>query len=187
MLNLNLNPDTGSKPCLLSHFSAHLFITNAKVYSTNYSTFQMHFMVFTYTSSTYYKMKVKVKLSLWFLTEHHAMKAYWGSGGIAPRILELDTRWRWVVSFTPRPLYPRKRAPDTYWIGSWVGPRAGLDAVVKRKVPSPWTPDHPARSPVLYHWAIPAPIRKGYMDIIRKKARDNMDNTMPHALDELSA
>jgi len=22
-----------------------------------------------------------------FLTEHHAMKAYWGSGGIAPRIL----------------------------------------------------------------------------------------------------
>jgi hypothetical protein len=23
------------------------------------------------------------------LTEHHAMKAYWGSGGIAPRILDL--------------------------------------------------------------------------------------------------
>jgi hypothetical protein len=22
-----------------------------------------------------------------FLTEHHAMKAYWGSGGIAPHIL----------------------------------------------------------------------------------------------------
>jgi hypothetical protein len=30
--------------------------------------------------------KVKVKLSLW-LTKHHAMKAYWGSGGIAPRNL----------------------------------------------------------------------------------------------------
>jgi hypothetical protein len=29
------------------------------------------------------------------------MKAYWGSGGIAPRILDLGTRWRWVVSFTP--------------------------------------------------------------------------------------
>jgi hypothetical protein len=28
------------------------------------------------------------------LTEHHAMKAYWGSGDIAPRILELGTRWR---------------------------------------------------------------------------------------------
>jgi hypothetical protein len=30
---------------------------------------------------------VKVKLSLCnFLTEYHAMKAYWGSGGIAPLI-----------------------------------------------------------------------------------------------------
>jgi len=25
----------------------------------------------------------------------------WVSGGIAPRILSLDTRWKWVVSFTP--------------------------------------------------------------------------------------
>jgi hypothetical protein len=40
------------------------------------------------------------------LTEHHAMKGYWRSEGIAPRILDLATRWRWVVSFTPRsPLY----------------------------------------------------------------------------------
>jgi hypothetical protein len=31
-------------------------------------------------------VKVKVKLSLYFLTEH-AMKAYCGSGGIAPRII----------------------------------------------------------------------------------------------------
>jgi hypothetical protein len=29
---------------------------------------------------------------LLFLTEHHAMKAYWGSGGIAPHILDLGTR-----------------------------------------------------------------------------------------------
>jgi hypothetical protein len=27
--------------------------------------------------------------------------------------------------------------PGSYWIGSWVGPRAVLDAVVKRKIPSP--------------------------------------------------
>jgi len=26
-------------------------------------------------------------LLCFFLTEHHAMKAYWGSGGIAPRII----------------------------------------------------------------------------------------------------
>jgi hypothetical protein len=45
------------------------------------------------------------------LTEHHAMKAYWGSGGIAARILDLGTRWRWAVSFTPRPLYPQGKSP----------------------------------------------------------------------------
>jgi hypothetical protein len=26
--------------------------------------------------------------------EHHARKAYWGSGGIASHILDLGTRWR---------------------------------------------------------------------------------------------
>jgi hypothetical protein len=30
----------------------------------------------------------------------------------------------------------RERAPNTHWIGGWVGPRAVLDAVVKRKIPS---------------------------------------------------
>jgi len=40
------------------------------------------------------------------LTEHHVMKAYWGSEGIAPRILDRGIRWRWLVSFTSRPLYP---------------------------------------------------------------------------------
>jgi hypothetical protein len=32
------------------------------------------------------------------------MKAYWESRGIAPRFLDLGTRWRWLVSFTTRPL-----------------------------------------------------------------------------------
>jgi len=26
--------------------------------------------------------------------KHYAMKSYWGSGGIAPRILDLGTKWR---------------------------------------------------------------------------------------------
>jgi len=34
------------------------------------------------------------------------MKAYCGSGGLTPRILTLGTRWKWVVSFTPRTFYP---------------------------------------------------------------------------------
>jgi len=39
--------------------------------------------------------------------KHHAMKTYWGCGGIASRIRNLGTRWRWAVNFTPRPLYPQ--------------------------------------------------------------------------------
>jgi hypothetical protein len=39
------------------------------------------------------------------------MKAYSGSGGIAPCILDLGTRRKWVVSFTPRPLYPQGKSP----------------------------------------------------------------------------
>jgi hypothetical protein len=46
-----------------------------------------------------------------YLTEHHAMKAYWESGGIALSILELGIRWRSVVSFTYRPLYPHGNSP----------------------------------------------------------------------------
>jgi len=29
------------------------------------------------------------------------MEMQWGSGGIAPHILNFSTRWRWVVSFMP--------------------------------------------------------------------------------------
>jgi hypothetical protein len=58
------------------------------------------------------------------------MNTYWENGGIAPRIINLGSGWwRWVVSFTSRPLYPReKRAP-----GDWLCRTAGLDAVAKRK------------------------------------------------------
>jgi hypothetical protein len=43
--------------------------------------------------------------------DHHAMKAFWGIGNIAPRILDLGTRCRWVVSFTPRLLYFQGKSP----------------------------------------------------------------------------
>jgi hypothetical protein len=42
------------------------------------------------------------------------------SGGIAPRILDLVTRWRRVVSFTPQPLYPQGKNPGNHWIGGWL-------------------------------------------------------------------
>jgi hypothetical protein len=41
-----------------------------------------------------------------------------------------------------------ERDPDTHWIGGWVGPRAVLDAVVKRKIPSPRRESNP-RTPIV--------------------------------------
>jgi hypothetical protein len=40
-----------------------------------------------------YQVEVKVKLSQ-CLTKHHAMKAYMGSGEIAPHILDGGIKWR---------------------------------------------------------------------------------------------
>jgi hypothetical protein len=45
-------------------------------------------------------------------------------------ILNLDTRWKRVVSFTRWPLYPRGNSP---LVEGWVGPRAVLDVMEKRK------------------------------------------------------
>jgi hypothetical protein len=49
---------------------------------------------------------------------------------------------KWSAS-CPGCFTPRERAPDTHWIGGWVGPRAVLDAVVKRKIPIPCQESNP--------------------------------------------
>jgi hypothetical protein len=38
----------------------------------------------------------------------------------------------------PLPLYRRGTAADTRWIGAWVSPRAGLDAVNKINIVPAW-------------------------------------------------
>jgi hypothetical protein len=70
-----------------------------------------------------------------------------------PLILDLSTRWGWVVSVTPRPRSsPGERTPGTHCTGGWVGPRAGLDTEVRGKIISPqpwierWSPSRTTRS-----------------------------------------
>jgi hypothetical protein len=70
-------------------------------------------------------------------------------------LLDLGTSWSWVVSFTALPLYPGGKETSTHWIGGWVGPRAGLDDVKKKKfLTLPGLElrplDRPARSQSLY-------------------------------------
>jgi hypothetical protein len=100
---------------------------------------------------------VKVKLSL-CLTKHHAVKTY---GGVEVQLdafvtLVLD-RSEWSASrlghFTSR-----ETAPGTQSVGGWVDPRAGMDAVAKRKnslsLPriEPWS--HNSQLSNYTHWAI---------------------------------
>jgi len=59
--------------------------------------------------------KVKVSNTPWrrisCLIKCHAIKRFWRSGGIAPRILNLCITWRWVVSFTLRPFNSLGNSP----------------------------------------------------------------------------
>jgi hypothetical protein len=50
-----------------------------------------------------------------------------GIGGIAPLILNLCTRWRWVVSFTPRPPYHEgeRHLSNLFWIMKPCSPVSG--------------------------------------------------------------
>jgi hypothetical protein len=66
---------------------------------------------------------------------HHAMKAYWEWRYSSTHSLTsaLDGG-EWSASRTGR-FITKDRASDTHWIGGWVGPRAVLGAVVKRKIP----------------------------------------------------
>jgi hypothetical protein len=53
----------------------------------------------------------------------------------------------WSAS-SPGRFTPRERALGTHWIRGWVGPRAVLDTVVKRKIPSPRRESNP-RTPIV--------------------------------------
>jgi hypothetical protein len=50
-----------------------------------------------------------------YLSKHHATKTYWGSGGIAPRILDLGARWNKLSASRDGHFTPRERALCTHY------------------------------------------------------------------------
>jgi hypothetical protein len=71
------------------------------------------------------------------LTMYHIMKAYWGEG-IVPRTLNLGTTWRWLISLTSRPLYPRSNCHKYPLDRRLGGLKTVTDAVAKRNISHHW-------------------------------------------------
>jgi hypothetical protein len=93
---------------------------------------------------------VTVMLSL-CVTKHHTMKTYWGVELYLHTSLTLALDGgEWSAS-CPGHFTLKEKAPGTYWIGGWEGPKAGLDIVV-REVPSHCWELNP-RTPVFQHVA----------------------------------
>jgi hypothetical protein len=97
------------------------------------------------------------KIHIWNLT-------FTGTGKVVPVLFSLSTmpwrcigEWRYSSTHSLTPALqgvewsasrtghftPRERAPGTHWIGSWVGPKAILDMLVKRKIASPHWESNP--------------------------------------------
>jgi hypothetical protein len=83
-------------------------------------------------------------------------------------ILNLGTRWGWVVSITPRPRFtPGERTPGAHCAGGWVGLRAGLDAETRGKsLCRGSNPGRSVRSQTVY-WATPASVFVYHHRLIR--------------------
>jgi hypothetical protein len=76
------------------------------------------------------------------------MKMYRGMEIIAPLFLTSTLHvGEWSASCAPHFIL-RERATGTYRIGGWMGPRAGLDAVEKRKNTCPYRELNPSFSTV---------------------------------------
>jgi hypothetical protein len=92
---------------------------------------------------TYSAVNVKVKVP------SNRLESPVRGRGIALHSLDLCARRGWVVSITPRSIYPWER-PGTHCTGGWVGPRDGLDVCEKYRTVQPVASRYT-------DWAIPAP------------------------------
>jgi hypothetical protein len=86
---------------------------------------------------------LKVKLSLCFnwAPRHRGVLEEWRYSSTHSLTSALDGG-EWSAT-RPGRFTPRERAPGTHWVRGRVGPKAVLDAVVKKKIPSPRRESNP--------------------------------------------
>jgi hypothetical protein len=102
------------------------------------------------------KHRTNIKLSP-CLIKHHINYVTYGSGGMAPCILKLGSKYRSIVSFMCQS-YPNKISPITHRTVSWAGPRIGVHTMKRIHLPLPRIPQPSRPDPKHYtDSATPAP------------------------------
>jgi hypothetical protein len=91
----------------------------------------------------------------------------------------------WSAS-RPGRFTPGERAPDSHWIGGWVGPRAGLDDVETRKFLTLQGHElrplsRPVRSQSLYRLRYPGSILRG-RNVVKVKLQAGLTSAGDHVL-----
>jgi hypothetical protein len=139
---------TGNSEPYLTHFHKyihrHRVQTRSGAHSAShpmarYSVKKKHGDYFTFYLSTH-----TVNLSL-CLTKYHDMKTYKRvEVQLHAFLISALDGGKWSATRSDR-FTAGERTPGTHWIGGWVGPRAGLEAVEKRKNLSPCRESNPGR------------------------------------------
>jgi hypothetical protein len=117
--------------------NSHLYNTFISVHILAEAPYQFILHTFSMISTEYFYLWCtficNIKLSLCWTNYALHHESVWGSGYIDPYFIDLGTSWRWAVSFTLRPLYPREKSP---WhpLEGW-GPE--LVWTMWRKFPTP--------------------------------------------------
>jgi hypothetical protein len=102
---------------------------------------------------------------------HYAMKAYRGVDVLIHIFFTSALVGGEWSALRPGRFTPGEKAPDTHWIGGWVGPRAGLDDLEKRKFLT--LPGHelrpfgrPARRQSLYRLRYQVIVKEMYVQLV---------------------
>jgi len=90
---------------------------------------------------------------------HLTLEGKRGCGSTALFVLDLSTRWRWVVSSTLRPLYTCRRSSRAHWIWRWLCAKGSMRAAGHKNLSPPriktrvflfklWNADRTSSNPV---------------------------------------
>lgn len=69
------------------------------MYTARFNTKELH--IFSYALNFFFFAKGK-------FAPVRTLKAYKGSGDTAPHVINFITRWKWLLSFTSRPINPQE-------------------------------------------------------------------------------